>query len=314
MYYPFLRARQFELIALRELANENVTQGFVIPILEPVMNTQNGLNLAHKVFVEKNQYAYLVVNSDLGNLSGDSTLFLDYLKSLEDCKYKVAFHFSGNTLDIRYFIDKYNLSDCMLICSKDLDSDDTDFQDLAQNSAISTFTVEDPGRNRALDRFIKRLGKNYVRLDDLFEKQDRNSEFLNILEHRFSEEHIWYKDDKFAGFSDYTTLPSEFIEGGSTPRAVVIHWTYLNEKEEIWIKHFTSITNDTVANVQGKFGEAAEKAVNFIKDKNITNSAAEELKDYFFKEHYPGLGMVKKLSIKNHLMIISEYLKKQFNR
>jgi hypothetical protein len=311
MYYPFLRARQFELIALRELASEEATQGVVTPILEPVMDTQNGLNLAHKIFQDKNQFAFLVVNSNSGNLNGDSNVFLEYLKSLKDCKYKVAFHYRNNGSEIEHSINKYKLSDCMLICSKDLNSDDSDFQSLALNPAIQSFTVEDPGRNRSLDRFIKRLSKNYIRLDDLFEKQDRNSEFLNIAEHRFSEEHLWIKEDGiFTGFSDYTTLPSEFVEGGSTPRAVVIHWTYLNEKEEIWIKHFTSITNDSISNVQGKFGEAAEKAVKFIGEKNITNSAAEELKEYFLKGHYPGLGMVKKLSIKNHLLIISQYLKK----
>jgi len=310
MYYPYLRARQFELIALRELANENATQGVITPILEPVMDTQNGLNLAHKIFAEKDQYAFLIVNSNLGNLTGDSTLFLDYINGLEESKYKVAFHYRNNASYIEKAIAQHGLTDCMLVCNKDLDSDDSAFQQLAENPAISTFTVEDPGRNRSLDRFIKRLEKKYVRLDDLFEKQDRNSEFLNIVEHRFSEEHLWFSKDGFAGFSDYTTLPSEFVEGGSTPRAVVIHWTYLNEKEEVWIKHFTSITNDTVANVQGKFGEAAEKAVAFIKEANISNSAAEELKDYFSRGHYPGLGMVKKLSIKNHLLLISEYLKK----
>ena len=45
MYYPFLRARQFELIALRELATEGATQGVIVPILEPVKETHNNLNL-----------------------------------------------------------------------------------------------------------------------------------------------------------------------------------------------------------------------------------------------------------------------------
>lgn len=50
MYYPLLRARQFELIALRELALEQATQGMIIPILEPVKETHNNLTLAHKIF------------------------------------------------------------------------------------------------------------------------------------------------------------------------------------------------------------------------------------------------------------------------
>lgn len=44
MYYPLLRARQFELIALRELAIEGATQGVIIPILEPVKERDNNLN------------------------------------------------------------------------------------------------------------------------------------------------------------------------------------------------------------------------------------------------------------------------------
>jgi hypothetical protein len=34
MYYPLLRARQFELITIRELVVENAIQGVVTPIFE----------------------------------------------------------------------------------------------------------------------------------------------------------------------------------------------------------------------------------------------------------------------------------------
>jgi hypothetical protein len=65
MYYPFLRARQFELIALRELSyRRGLHKESLVPILEPVKETHNNLNLAHKVFQEKGQTAYLVVNSN----------------------------------------------------------------------------------------------------------------------------------------------------------------------------------------------------------------------------------------------------------
>ena len=47
MYYPFLRARQFELINIRELAAEGSIQGHVVPVLEPVKESSNSLNLAN---------------------------------------------------------------------------------------------------------------------------------------------------------------------------------------------------------------------------------------------------------------------------
>jgi hypothetical protein len=309
MYYPFLRARQFELIALRELATEGATQGFIVPILEPVKETHNNLNLAHKVFQEKGQSAYLVVNPKFGELAGDSQFYIEYLATLNYEVFLPAFHYRNNAEYINQSIEQFGLTNCMLICENDIEGDDTNFKSIAELDAVSLITVNDPGRNRSLNRYIRGLHKGFIRLDDLFEKKDRNSDFLDVTEHRFSEEHIHYSTEGFEGFSDYTVLPSEYVEGGSTPRAVVIHLTYLNIQNEIWIRHFTSETNDSIANVQGKFAEAAAKAVNYCRQNGLSNSAITELETYFDTEHYPGLGTVKKLSIKNHLLVLSNFLR-----
>lgn len=50
MYYPLLRARQFELITIRELVAENAIQGVVTPIFEPVKETHNNLDIAFDIF------------------------------------------------------------------------------------------------------------------------------------------------------------------------------------------------------------------------------------------------------------------------
>lgn len=309
MYYPFLRARQFELIALRELATEEATQGVIIPVLEPVKETHNNLTLAHKVFQDKNQNAYLIVNPTIGELAGDSSFYLEYLNGLENSKFIPAFHYRNNSEFINQSIESFGLSNCMIICQNDVNPDDSEFKQLVAKAEVSSINVNDPNRNRTLHRFIKGLNKNYIRLDDLFEKQARNSDYLEIQEHRFSEEHIYYIEDGFNGFSDYTVLPSEYIDGGSTPRAVVIHLTYLNGENQIWIRHFTSETNDSISNVQGKFAEAAAKAVAYCRQRDLNNSAITELVSYYDNEHYPGLGTVKKISIKNHLLVISQFLK-----
>lgn len=309
MYYPFLRARQFELIALRELAFEGVTQGFIIPILEPVKETHNNLNLAYRIFEERNQSVYFIVNPSVGELIGDNTHYLDYLVEQNNDIMLPAFHYRNNSEYITQSIENYSLNQCMLICKNDISENDQEFHNLAQLAQITVINIEDPAKNRALHRFVLGLGKTYIRLDDLFEKQSRNSDFLSIGEHRFSEEHIYYRDENFNGFSDYTVLPSEYTDGGSTPRAVVIHLTHLNAQNQIWIKHFTSESNDSIANIQGKFAEAAEKAVTYCRLNHLTNSAITELETYFDEQHYPGLGTVKKISIKNHLLIVAHYLR-----
>jgi len=64
----------------------------------------------------------------------------------------------------------------------------------------------------------------------------RNADYLNIPAHKFSEEHLFYKDEGYNGFSDFTVLPGVFIDGGSTPRAVVVHLSYINENQENILK------------------------------------------------------------------------------
>ena len=309
MYYPYFRARQFELIALRELAEENATQGFITPVLEPVKEKYNSLDLAYEVFNEYGQQAYLIINPKVGDKPGDTNYYLDYLTGIEENNvYLPAFIYDGNPEYITNCIEQNDFTNCMIICNNDLRVNEA-FQALVELNEISAIMVEDPGRNRELGRYLRGLNKIYIRLDDLFEKQSRNKDFLEIDEHKFSEEHLYYQEENFNGFSDYTILPSEYIDSGSTPRAVVIHMTYLNGQDQIWIKHFTSVTNDSIANVQGKFAEAAEKAVTYFQNTGLENSAIRELTDYFEREHYPGLGVVKKISMKNHLLVVGDYLR-----
>lgn len=309
MYYPFLRARQFELISLRELAFENIIQGYITPVLEPVKEAFNNLNLAHKIFEEKGLRPFLIVNPLVGELPGDTNIFLDYLGTIVNCHFQPAFHYKNNRVYIVNAIENKHLDNCLLIAYENFNDDDN-LRALCSHKSITHIMVFQPHMYRGLDRFIKTLNKNYIRLDDVFEKQLKNADFLDIPAHKFTEENLYYLEDGFKGFSDFTVLPSEYIDGGSTPRAVVIHLTYINQAKEnqIWIRHFTSDTNDSIANVQGKFAEAASKASSFCQTEGLTNSAIAELTTYFNEGKYPGLGTVKKISIKNHLIIVANYL------
>jgi len=316
MYYPYLRARQFELIALRELANEGALENRVIPIFEPVKKTFNNFDIAFKIFSDKNQKAYIIINPEVGELANIEGYrkIAEYVQNKAEIGdiFRPAFHYNdspGRAGVISAIIENSEFTNCLLICKSDIDYNAPSFDSLIKDDRITFFNIDDPGRSRGLVRKIKATGKGVIRLDDLFDPQQRNSDYLQITEHRFSEEHMFYSGEGFSGFSDFTILSSVFSEGGSTPRAVAIHLTYLGPNNEIWIRHFTSDTNDSIVNVQGKFKEAAEKAVKFCRANGLTNSAIAELTEYFDLEHYPGLGTVKKISIKNHILLLSEYLR-----
>jgi|GEM_PF-6758169 len=116
MYYPLLRARQFELIALRELAIERSTQGCIVPILEPVRESHNSLDLAFRVLLNEQQMVYLIVNPLVGEITGDTDHYLRYVSGLEGSNVMPAFHYRNNGGFIRSSIKTFNLSKCMLIC------------------------------------------------------------------------------------------------------------------------------------------------------------------------------------------------------
>lgn len=311
MYYPFLRARQFELIALRELAAQRSIQGQVIPVLEPVKESLSNLNLANKVFCDFSQGAYIILNPLVGEKPGNSRYFSNYLTSLGGTSgFLPAFHYTNNADFITTIIRENSYTGCMLVCYSNF-VDDVNLRDLCADPAITHIMVLEPQKNRSLDRFLKGLNKIYIRLDDVFEKQEKNADFLAIPAHKFSEEHLYFTEDGYQGFSDFTVLSSEYTEGGSTPRAVAIHLTYVNmdEENQIWIRHFTSESNDSIVNVQGKFAEAAAKAIQFCDSYPLQNAATKELKEFYDDGKYPGLGTVKKISIKNHLLIVTDYLR-----
>lgn len=308
MYFPYLRGRQFELIAIRDLALEGALEK-ITPIIEPVKESFNSLNLANKILFEAEVKPFLIMNPQVGETSGDVDHYLKYIEELENPMYRHAFHYSDNASYILDCLNDYNLNDCMIVGLDSFTNED-EFSSLCEDARINHIVLLEPHRYRTLDRHIKRLNKNYIRLDDLFEKQQRNSDFLGISEYKFSEEHLYYKEDNYQGFGDFTVLPREYIEGGSTPRAVVINITYINEEAEnqIWIRHFTSDTNDSISNVQGKFAEATRKAISFCDELPLYNSGIDELRGYLRDSKYPGLGTVKKITIKNHFLVIKSYL------
>lgn len=308
MYYPYLRGRQFELIALREYAQVKGDNNSIIPIIEPVRTSFNSIKIALPILTKNEVKFALIMNPTLGDFKAESAhsafnLIFDNLKDeLRDTSTWIPiFCVSNNYKEIINLITKYNIENVMLMCSEMVDSTNPDFISLTQLDTVKTIISKE---NRSLKRAFKNL--DFIRLDDNFNAQKRNIDYLAMAEEKFTEEHLFYEDDGFKGFSDFTPLSSDFTEGGITPYSVAIHLTYKKSNGEVWIRHFASQKNsDNNSDIQGKFAEAAEKAVKFIKEVNLKTKAAQELVDYFETKKYPGLGMIKKITIKNHLELMN---------
>jgi hypothetical protein len=311
MYYPYLRGKQFELLAIRDFCDHYGKTELIAPIIEPVKENFNSMRLAIKKMQEKNMHFYLILNPQCGeilrndNIPDKTDHILQALEAeLADTTYWTpAFIANNNYTAISTIIENKNFDRVMLMCKDGVQSDDNTFDKLVSMPSVSRVVIN-PESN-SLRRKLRKLGiVDIIRLDDNFTPRQRNSDYVDVPEDFFSDAYKYFQEEGYTGISDYTTLPSAFIDGGRLPYAIAIHMTYEKTEDQIFIRHFVSDTNDDDSNIQGKFGEAAHKAVNFFTTKKLTNQSIQELTQLYNESRYPGLGIIKKISIKNHIELI----------
>jgi len=149
-----------------------------------------------------------------------------------------------------------------------------------------------------------------VLIRDGFRKK-KNSEYVDPDVEHFSDLHLTYKDEGMSGFGDFLTVGDGYAEGGGPAYAVAIHLTFIDDDSDssMFIRHFVSDTNLTPADPAGKFSEALGKlaiAVRAPRSKILVTNAVREFLALHDRGHYPGLGYVKKLSMRHHLELMAE--------
>jgi hypothetical protein len=263
MYLPFLRGKQFELIALRELSERlAVNNTKISPIIEPVKHSFTTLRLTLQALKENNINFSIIVNPIVGELIEHSENICSLLKeSLEGC----------TNYQIGFYINSLRSIDSSLKFAKFIDFNHNGF------SLIHTSQIDDLGKLKEFDEYNRTLyniinltktSRRYYRnfqedtrvsIEDKFNLLPRNSDYSNNEDELYSEEHLFYKSEGYVGFSDYLTVGEPFSEAGFLPYAVAIHLTYADKQRKIRIHHFVSDSNEDPTDVAGKFEEALNK-------------------------------------------------------
>ena len=297
------------MLALREFASQNANNNKIIPIIEPVKETFNSLKTAIEVMFKQGLRFALVLNPNDGDFKKSLKTYniLQEIPSLLEKgnldKWIPAFlHIDEERINTT--IEDNQLTNVMLIFKNCIDSGKESIFQFLSSSAIK-YIVNGDASTRSVVRKLNLLSdKSIIRLDNCFNEQPRNVDYIEIDEEPFSEEHLYYEIEGYAGFSDYTTLPKDFIDGGMLPYAIAIHLTYKRKEGEVYIKHFVSDTNFDNTNVQKKFFEAASKVKTFFESRESTEAINDLIKLVNDKK-YPGLGVIKKLSIRSHIELIN---------
>lgn len=312
MYFPYLRGKQFELLALRDFATGSQSKDNVIPIIEPVKQQFGGLNTAISTFLEKGLQFAIILNPKDGdfkhpNVNNDILGSLTSIAGTNDC-WIPAYIYKHNASKLLNHIAQNNLHQVMIILPNGADVNDEEFMDFLRNERV-TYIVNGNNGNRSTRARLLRLNKQLISLEDRFNNKARNVDYTDPDDEFFSDDFAYYKADGLYGFSDYTALPKDFTEGGMMPYAIAIHLTYQKADDQIFVHHFVSDNNFNQSNIRGKFHEAAIKIAPFFGNKIAHTSAVDELIVKANKEDgYPGLGYIKKLSILNHLELINGIL------
>lgn len=313
MYYPYFRGKQFELITVREMAKLFAENDF-IPVIEPVRESLNGLKRALEAIHAANGKAIVIVNPYYGDHQSDGGNITSFLEN----------EFSGST----------NISAGILL-RNDM-SVDAAFSCLGQHLAHTPVlvhagftepkalaaTLEEQGlmselTNIFIDDYAKLLYRKHfgsstrILIRDGFNRQ-RNADYPEV--EVFSELHATYPELGMSGFGDFLMVGDAYTEGGGPAYAVAIHLTFIDQDKDdvMYIYHFVSDTKDTPTDPAGKFAQALNKLITKLDsgDSGIFEGAAiKEFRGLHDKGHFPGLGYVKKLSMKHHIETLANYLK-----
>lgn len=316
MYFPYLRGKTFELLALREIAEDDNSIKYLSPIIEPVTNNMASLKKACETLVAKNVNFNIILNPKVGSFAkveNSVDQILDFVTANNFPNDKFQFAYLLNSDDdyesVPKFMETISSYKAKATLIHNYLSDNINVINDINNNPHIVYNIVD--LTKTSPRYNRKYKKGLITLNDGFNRRRVNSDYAESTDEFFTEEYKYFASDGFDGFSDYLTVGDNFSEGGFLPYSVVIHLTY-EENDQIRIFHSVSNTNEDATDTAGKFSEALEKLVVWGNKKGIAKTKAFcQFEDLYNKGRFPGLGYIKKLSILNHLELMGRVLRNE---
>lgn len=310
MYHPYFRGKQFELLTIRETANLLASSGFV-PIIEPVKDALSGLSRALTAVVDANGQAIVIINPFHGdhaeNGDGISTLLNDEFPDQQGITAGILLK-ADMSVDVAVRCYKEHMQHRPTFVHAGFTEARALAEALGDTLSNTRHVFFDKSCSKPYRKHFK--GSTRILLRDGFQRLIRNADYQEV--DPFSDLHVTYEEEGMDGFGDFLIVGDDYKEGGGPAYAVAIHLTFIDpERDEVmYIYHFVSTTRDTPTDPAGKFGQALDKLINKIntgESKLFMGEALTELCELHTKKHFPGLGTVKKLSMKHHIETLANF-------
>jgi len=300
MYYPILRGKQFELIALRELAG-HIQPEVIRPVIEPVRGNLTPLIKTIEILAESGIVPLVIINPSIGDFARSSEGLFESIKSIA----KFTPCIKAKSAEDLSLLAKLglSLSDSAVFIESGIDKALLDH--LQEASCVLV------NKDRAHSGAISRLS-NVVLFGDFFDKKVRNADYKE--KSFYSSLHTEWRTYKNAiGFGDYTILSEEYSEAGGPAYVVTIHLSYIDDEEfdAMYVRHFSSFNDDSPANPGGKFKSALDKVSDYIAGNPEAFVETQGLRELLNLRGnpFPGLGQVKKYSMKHHIETTCDFVR-----
>ncbi|WP_057764991.1 sce7725 family protein [Companilactobacillus tucceti] len=298
IYYPYLRGRMYDLLALKELCENNQLGPNIIPIIEPVRDSKE-LQTTVNTFLKCNQSFSVISNPQVSVYGLNDTK----LHPLPDMS-AVDNFLPSAILAADFSTDYLDTNKRTLLIAKNYPLLKAYQQtDLLKN--VTNVLIPEEARLHEI------VGDKAVSLTDplTFVK---HVEDYKLLEDEYFQPASWYNQiDNYDGFGDYSMVGSFYFDKEMPSRAIALHIIYVTKDGSLRIHHFVSDSNESMRGQKEKFFEALNKLVQWSKNhiNGINNtSALQELLAYNQQDKFPGLGTVKKLSLKHHFQLMKRLL------
>lgn len=288
MYYPYLRGKQFDLLAVNTLIKEARWSEQIRPIIEPVRDSAT-LKKTIELFDQNQFICYLITNPQVGTSKLFEAKRFEWQLSAESSVKSAEIVTKENSFAAELYL--FNVH-----------SPRKKQQLNIRNTALSI--IPDQGRFRILDV------PNKILLREAFQTKKNVANYAEKVDDFYSDEHLYFQSESM-GFSDYTIEGSRYFDKGGPSRAIAIHISYLDAYLNLRVKHFVSDSNENAQDQAGKFFEALEKLFEWYsrnQDQLLLTLGLEELLRYREILKFPGLGTIKKWSLAHHLELIGAFL------
>lgn len=311
MYFPYIRGRQYDLLALRELILNDKMGDKIIPIIEPVKITSTFTSTI-KAFIDKGHDIALILNPEVGSFISDVKFYQNITDDIDYVKYILKEYNSSHVIKS---VIMNNLASSFVNFCVENEVDKSEL--LVVNSSQDYLDTYEEKFSRVTPRYVlipdggmfrRRIKSNRVILDDKFKKQVKNSDYSSCVDEFFSDDHLYYESEDYIGFSDYSIVGKSYNEVGFAPYSVAIHIVYFDSKKNLRVRHFVSKTNEDIYNTAGKFYEALSDLNIWCKQNPeffVNTIGLGTLLEHYENGTYPGLGTVKKLSLMHHLELMN---------